>query len=203
MASSPESRHDFNFIGFEAPGKSDAFGDGTPCVGRPMSMEVLPASKEFIPPESPPHRAFNPPAGTIHRRECAGLWRRETINRIAADEKKAETEGQEKRVWGLARQTCAGLLTGVGVKYDLPTMANYVRAGFAARRKQNEALARRAGSKDDTPILTADEERDMKVLEAVRKFDCIEVARLLQLRVKSNANSEVADLRTTVLKFLT
>ena len=167
-------------IGFDDPGRQDLFCDATPCNGVPIGEAMVPGTGdrqvvEFL--ETARGSVHpNPGAGSIHRREACGQWRQEATNRIAEENDKAELELQEKRVFGLAKQTSAGLSHSLGVRYEMTSIANYLRLAFRFKRGEVAGL-------DQQPTKLAECEHASLVLDAALQYDLRRVAKLLSTRV--------------------
>ena len=157
-------------IGFEAPNEEDVFGDASPCKGRAsqIMVEELGATLRTLPRGR--NVLSNPPAGTVRQEEFdSAVWLIKSKNINDRENDKAEAAFHTKKIFGLAKQTQLGLVQ-IGGKYEMTSIANYIRLGFMDPSTIREDKM--------------DEYRHaVEVLDACKRFDLVKVAELLDIKL--------------------
>jgi hypothetical protein len=156
-------------VGFDDPSRSELFSDTTPPVGRPMrdahSSDVCSLSKSG-------KVRYNPAAGDIRKVELSGTWMEFWNDRVQKETDKARVMLYDKRIFGLARQTAAGLLE-IGVKYEMTSIANYVRD---ALKYKAEGMPKGISEKRQGEYELAG-----RVFDAIMNYNLHKVAELLEV----------------------
>ena len=114
----------------------------------------------------------NPTAGSIRTVERDGDWMTFWNDRVQADTDKAQGVLYDKRIFGLARQTAAGLLK-IGVKYEMTSIANVVRDALLFKLNKIPASTSERRRKEM--------ERAGLVFEAIIAYNMPKVAELLEV----------------------
>jgi len=115
---------------------------------------------------------YNPAAGVIRKTELSGRWMEFWNDRIQKETDKSRSMFYEKRIFGLARQTATGLLE-IGVKYEMTSIANYVRD---ALKYKSEGMPEGISEKR-----RGEYELAGKVFDAIMNFNLHKVAELLEV----------------------
>jgi hypothetical protein len=113
---------------------------------------------------------YNPPAGTVRVVELDGAWM-QSWNKLVDDENVMATKViYEKRIFGLAKQTAAGLSL-IGVKFEMTTLAAMIKDALVYKRGEMKPTvsAQRRG----------EYEKASAVLDAVMAYDLEKAANLL------------------------
>ncbi|GMI34786.1 hypothetical protein TeGR_g7469 [Tetraparma gracilis] len=174
----PVRTHRFG-VGFERPTR-ELFSDTTPNDRLPLRDAL---SSETCTLERSGRVRFNPPAGTVRSVELGGKWMEFWNARVEADTVKARGVLYDKRIFGLGKQTAAGLLE-IGVKYEMTSLANIIRDGQVMKE---EGVPPGVSEKRRGEF-----ELGGKVVDAVAAFDLMKVADLLGVapeRPKTFGNS--------------
>jgi len=95
-------------------------------------------------------------------------------DRVSNETTKARTVLYEKRIFGLAKQSSAGL-ANLGIKYEMTSLANVIR--MALRYKEAGGVCPKGYSKDRREEM----ERSGRVFDAVMSYDYGKVAGLLNV----------------------
>jgi len=155
-------------VGFEPP-SAELFSDGTPCDRRPLRDAL---STETCTLERKGRVRYNPTAGDVRDIELRGTWMEKSNQMVADENEKAQGVLYEKRIFGLARQTAAGLAK-INVKYEMTSIANIIKDGLVYKRSGIPAGASEARSKEY--------EQGSSVVDAINIYDMHKVADLLKV----------------------
>eukprot|EP00640_Fibrocapsa_japonica_P007166 CAMPEP_0113945396 /NCGR_PEP_ID=MMETSP1339-20121228/45346_1 /TAXON_ID=94617 /ORGANISM="Fibrocapsa japonica" /LENGTH=192 /DNA_ID=CAMNT_0000950969 /DNA_START=54 /DNA_END=632 /DNA_ORIENTATION=- /assembly_acc=CAM_ASM_000762 len=169
-------------IGFEYPGESDVFADGSPCKGQPSSADGLVYHTGAYMSMTERRRKINcnPPAGDVRRQELSGAWMTSHLEEIEKENAKARVVLDEKRTFGLAKQAQAGLQQ-IGVRYEMTSIANIIRAAYRYRALRDEG-----GTQRFTADKVQEGEHSLQVLDAVLQYKIYKLAELLGCPVRKN-----------------
>lgn len=157
-------------VGYEDP-DSELFADGTPSTRRPIRDAH---STELVTLMTSGKIRNNPPAGEVRRIELTGEWMEFWNDRVETETEKARVVLYEKRIFGLAKQTAAGLAK-IGIKYEMTSLANIIRMALIVKRDGMPAK----GSINDKR--RGEMERSVGVMGAIVAYDLVKVAELLDV----------------------
>jgi len=157
-------------VGYEEPNnRTELFGDGTPATSKPMRDAH---SSETVTLLGSGKIKANPGAGDVRTVELNGKWMEFWNDRVEAEMDKAKVVLYEKRIFGLAKQTAAGLLK-IGCKKEMTTIANVVRMAIIYKESGIPKGQSEARSKEM--------EKSSRVLDAIMCYDMVKVANLLEI----------------------
>ena len=157
-------------VGYEDP-DSELFADGTPSTRRPIRDAH---STELVTLMTSGKIRNNPPAGEVRRIELTGEWMEFWNDRVETETEKARVVLYEKRIFGLAKQTAAGLAK-IGIKYEMTSLANIIRMALIVKRDGMPVK----GSINDKR--RGEMERSVGVMGAIVAYDLVKVAELLDV----------------------
>ena len=166
----PTMDHTFAGIGFEEPNENDVFGDSSMPRGR--ESEIMVEELDTTLRTLPRGRGVlcNPPAGTVRREEFqSAVWLKRAKQINDRENDKAEAAFHDKKIFGLAKQTQQGLAQ-IGGKYEMTSIANYIRLGFRDESEFGE-------DKID------EYKHAVEVTDACKRYDLVKVAELLDVRL--------------------
>ena len=154
---------------FRPAGRSDVFSDGTPIGGRPLDVdslskvELLQLQNDILGSlKDATSVHFNPTAGSIRAKECTSPWMTDTNHKMTMENEKAQNEQVEKRVLGLARQTCEGLEHSLGISYGVAELSTQLRNGQLQRMRESNGEIIEKKDVVAASLLVAAEQYDLK-----------------------------------------
>ena len=117
----------------------------------------------------------NPSAGEIRVIELGGSWMEKWNDLVQKETDKSTIVFYEKKIFGLARQTAAGLMQ-IGVKYEMTNLAGMIKD---AMKYKAEGLPKKCSEKRKKELELAG-----AVLDAIIAYDLFKVAELLEVTPK-------------------
>ncbi len=128
--------------------------------------------------------AHNPSGGEVRRRESDEPWMSSALNQIRRENGRARVVLQEKRIFGLAKQTVTGL-SQLGIKYEMTTLANKLRDAY--RYQAQRCTVESEPGNEDIRLISADvlmeKERLLLLLEACKQYNLNRIAELLEIQI--------------------